>query len=68
MRPDLSLKADAPVRCEACKESYTVDVERLNNLIEFSEQLLQEDAHGLLGESLSIDACIRSCRKTAEDP
>ncbi|KAH8079697.1 hypothetical protein HD553DRAFT_326416 [Filobasidium floriforme] len=50
MRPDLSLKTDASVRCETCQESYTVDVERLNNLIEFSEQLLQEDAHGLLGD------------------
>jgi hypothetical protein len=64
---DLSLKADAPVRCEACEESYTVDVERLNNLIEFSEQLLQEDAHGLLGKSCFIVGFVRSDSIIAND-
>lgn len=65
---DLSLKADAPVRCEACKASYTVDVERLNNLIEFSEQLLQEDAHGLLGKPCFIVGFVRFGSTSAEDP
>jgi hypothetical protein len=53
---DLNQKGAGIVRCDACQTSFSVDVDRINDLLEFSEQLLQEDAHGLLGKRIPKQA------------
>jgi len=51
---DMNTIGPVSVKCEPCGVSYQVDMNRFKSLVEFAEQLLQEDAHGLLGERLLV--------------
>jgi hypothetical protein len=54
VRTDMNTIGAVSVKCEPCGVSYQIDMNRFKSLVEFAEQLLQEDAHGLLGECLRL--------------
>lgn len=56
--PDLkTARGSVAIECTSCATTWNVDVDKLAKVVEFAELLLQEEEHGLLGESRRKSSC-----------